>query len=376
MPRFILPCIEGIEPEVAQDALDLGGRGAVAARGRVHVEADEDFLYRANLAHPTASRVLLVVAQGKVASVKEIEALVEDVAWEDLFGLDRTFAGDAVRVGQHAFTSLEVAKAVGDGVCARFRRLTHGAARPPVDLDAPDVRIVVHVRDAMAYVCVDTTGAPLQQRPWRVFKPKAPLPAMLASALVARAGWKGGLLLDPVCGSATIPIEADFRARRRAVNLPRSEWAFLRLRAHDTARYEEVRDEMACRALDEAPGGMRVLGNEQWARNVEGARQNVAAAGAHVDLREADFNDLARPEGLTTLVANPPWGLRIASRRLSDRVGAQLRAKMLEWAATGPYSGVVIVGNRRFEKEPPHPVDARDCEVGGTYCRILGYRFP
>lgn len=373
MARFILPCMEGIEPEVAADALDLGARSAEPARGRVHVEADDSFLYTANLAHPTASRVLLVLAQGKVATLKDVEGLVADVAWEDVFGVERSFAGDCVRIGEHPFTSVDVAKAVGDGVCARFRAATGGAARPPVRLNDPDVDVVVHVRDERAYVCVDATGAPLQHRPWRVFKSKAPLPAPLASALVRISGWTEGLLLDPACGSGTIPIEADFRARRRAVNLARGEWAFQRLRLHDEAAYAEARDALACRALDEGPP---ILANEQWETTVAGARQNAASAGARgIRFSNGDFNHLARPEGLSALVANPPWGLRMAGRHVSDRIGAQLRAKMLEWAEGGAYAGVVVVGNRRFEKEPPHPAEARDVEVGGAYARILSYRF-
>lgn len=372
VPRFLLPCVEGIEPECAADAVDLGARSPTGMFGRVLVEADEDFLYRANLAHPTANRVLQVVAEGDVSSPEDVARLVQDVPWEDFFGLDRSFAGDCVRVGEHPFTSVDVAKAVGDGVCARFRAVTNGAARPPVDLRRPDVTVVAHVRGERAYVCVDTTGATLHQRPWRVYNPEAPLPATLASALVRRSGWTEGLLLDPMCGSGTIPIEADLRARRRAVNLARPRFAFQRLRTFDAARFEGVRDELACAARDERPP---ILGNDLWAKNVEGARRNAQQAGAEIAFSQGDLDRLPRPEGMTTLVANPPWGLRLAGRKASDRICARLRARMQGWAEEGPYVAVVIVGNGRFQQEPPPPDEIQDALVGGITCRVLTYRF-
>ena len=372
MPRFLLPCIEGIEPECAADSADLNARVVSEMWGRVLVEADEDFVYRANLAHPTANRILRVVAEGDVETLADVERLVRDVPWESWFGLRQSFAGDCVRMGEHPFTSVDVSRAVGDGVCARFRQATNGAARPPVDLKHPDVTVLVQLRGERAYVCLDTTGAPLHHRPWRVFQPKAPLPATLASALVRRSGWKEGLLLDPTCGSGTIPIEADFRARGRAVNLARRAFAMERLKPYEPERMERARDEAACAARDARPP---ILGNELWERNVEGARANARSAGAEIPFHQGDFEALPRPDGLRNLVANPPWGLRMTNRQVSDRVGARLRAKMLEWAREGPYDALVIIGNGRFQKHEPRPREARDVLVGGTTCRVLEYRF-
>ena len=354
------------------DAVDLGARPVDRLWGRIVVDADEDFPYRANLAHPTANRIFRVMAEGDVEGLEDVARLVADVPWEDVFALDQSFAGDCVRVGEHPFTSVDVGRAVGDGVCARFRQATGGAARPRVDLASPDVNVLVHLRQEHAYVCLDTTGAPLHHRPWHVYQPKAPLPATLASALVRRARWREGLLLDPMCGSGTIPIEADFRARRRAVNLPRAGFAVERLKLHDPERLKRARDQLACAAEDERPP---ILGNEWWEKAAEGARMNVRSAGAEIDIVASDVNDLPRPEGLRTVIVNPPWGRRLATREAGDRVGAQLRAKLLEWAKEGPYDALVVVGNGRFQRHKPQPETASDVLVGGVTARVLTYRF-
>lgn len=368
--RFLLPSLEGIEDVVAADALDLGATAAAPLRGRVLVEADPDFVYRANLAHPTASRVQLVLHEGPVAELADVARLVDEVAWEDVFDLSLSFAADCVRTGEHAFTSLDVKRATGDAIIRRFQA-AHGE-RPRVDLHEPDVVAHVYVADDHAYVAVDTTGEALHKRSYRVYQHPAPVVPTLASALVRLSGWKRGLLFDPLCGSGTIPIEADYRGRGRAVNLARAEWAFRKLRLHDAERFEDARFDLACSMEDEAPP---VWGNERNPKHADGARANAEAAGASRALRFTceDFNRLPRPEGLAAVVTNPPWGLRLSGRKVSDRIGAELRAKLREWAEGGAFSAVVLMGNHRFEKEEPRPAEARDVLYGGAACRMLRY---
>lgn len=368
--RFLLPCIEGIEDVVAADALDLGASSAATLRGRVLAEADADFLYRANLAHPTASRVLLVLNDGPVSELADVARLVADVAWEEAFDVSRRFAADCVRSGEHSFTSLDVKRATGDAVIRRFQQAT--GTRPPVDLNEPGVVVHVYVGEGHAHVALDTSGDALHKRAYRVYQHPAPVVPTLASALVRLSGWRSGLLFDPLCGSGTIPIEADFRGRGRAVNLARPAWGFQALRLHDPERFEDARFGLACAMDDEAPP---ILGNDRNARHAEGARASAAAAGASRAVRftNEDFNRLARPDGLAALVTNPPWGLRLTGRKVSDRIGAELRAKMREWAEGGAYAAVVLMGNHRFEKEPPLPAEVRDVLFGGVQCRVLRY---
>ncbi|MEA3199402.1 MAG: tRNA (guanine6-N2)-methyltransferase [Thermoplasmata archaeon] len=329
--------------------------------GRALVEGDADLLYALNLAHPTATRVHLVLAEGEVHAPEDVARLAREVDWTRVFAPDLSFAVECLRVGEHAWTSQDVKRAAG----AAIQQATGARVR----LNRPDVEVHVEVRGAHAFVAVNASGASLHERPWRVYQHPATLNACIASALVAWSGWleQGGLLLDPTCGSGTIPIEADFRARRRAVNLARQDWAFARLRLHDEERYQSARDALACEALDEGPP---IVGHERNARHLNGARQNGARAAARIAWREGDVADLARPEGLSTVVANPPWGLRVESRQGSDRVGAMLRAKLAEWR---PATAVLLVGDRRFEQYDPRPVEARGLAYGSTYCRALTY---
>lgn len=361
MTRFLLPTHAGLEPFVQQDALALGATKAECLVGRVVAEGDLDFLYRANLAHPTAERVHVVLAEGPVATPEDCAALAKQVDWPTLMRAGQTFAVDCLRVGEHAWTSQDVERKVGAAIVA--------ATGAKANLRAPDVEVHVHVRDAHAYVAVNTTGAPLHERPWRAYAHHAPLNACIASALVAWSGWveRGGTLLDPTTGSGTIAIEADARGRGRAVNLGRPTWAFQRLGLHDEERYHALRDELACAARDEGPP---IVANELNPKHLDGARENGRRAAARVGWSLSDFNLLARPEGLSTVIANPPWGLRMTSRKVSDRIAAELRAKLLQWR---PPSAVVLVGNRRFEQHEPLPVEARGLMYGGTYCRMLRY---
>ncbi|HEX2023047.1 MAG TPA: hypothetical protein VHH36_10045, partial [Candidatus Thermoplasmatota archaeon] len=235
------------------------------------------------------------------------------------------------------------------------------------------VEIALELHDDELTVGVATSGEALHKRPWRVYQHRAPLAGGLASALVALSGWQGeGLLLDPCCGSGTIPIEADHRFRRAPANAARASWPFERLRVFDPAALARVRERLLAEARAE---GAPLQGNEQYAKHLDGARRNAEAAGvgAWATWTNRDFNHLERPEGLTHVVANPPWGLRVTSRKVSDRIAAELRARLDRWAKEGPLTAIVLVGNRRFEKLAEPPAKARDVMNGGVPCRVLRY---
>lgn len=363
MTRFLLPCQEGLEAFVQQDALALGATRAEPLVGRVVAEGPPDLVYTLNLAHPTATRVHLVLAEGRVASPEDCAAVARQVDWRGIIREGQTFAVDCLRVGEHAWTSQDVERKVGGAIVV--------ATGARANLRAPDVEVHVHVRGEDCYLAVNTSGASLHERPWRVYSHQATLNACIASALVAWSRWpeRGGTLLDPMCGTGTIPIEAEARARRRAVNLARRSWAFERLGLFDTDAFERVRDRLACGAEDACPP---IVANERNAAHFQGAQANGRAAGAQVAWREGDMNDLAAPEGLRVVIANPPWGLRMTSRKVSERIGEELRRRLEAWR---PEVAIVLAGSRGFEQHEPRPVEARGLVYGGTYCRALRYQF-
>lgn len=364
--RYLLSCLAGIEPEVAADAEALGARTLALHEARVVVEADDAFAYRANLAHPTASRVHRVLHEGPVASLADVERLVEEVAWERVFSPSRSFAARSVRVGEHPFTSLDAARAAGGAVHKRFAAV---GARPPVDLNTPDVTVFIHLHDAHASVCVDTTGPSLHMRPGRPYTHPAPLQSTLASAMIAWSGWDGeGALVDPLCGGGTVLIEAWRRARREPANLDRASFAFERLLAHDPDAHAGARDALVARMrLDVEP---TLLGCERNPNHQTGARLNLEAAGAKAIVARGDIARYDPPTPPACVVTNPPWGQRVGSLRVAEYVGQALRERLARWQ---PQTAVVLVGNRRFEREPPTPQDIRDVMWGSAQCRMLRY---
>jgi len=401
MVTFVLTTLPGLEAICAADAVDLGARQAVRlAPGYVRVEADAAFTWRANHAHPTAMRVLRFVGEGVADSLATLTRSAADVAWENHFDVTTAFAAAVTRLGEQPYRTLEAAAAIGMGVSARFHQAA--GAWPRVDLKASPIVVRVLIVDEVAHFLVDLTGRRgLDKRAWRVADHPAPLASILASAMVRQAAWpnngragvdgvrgatigtsSGGLLLDPLCGSATILIEADHRARQRAVNLGRREFAFTHHLAHASEQamdaWQAARDRLACNTSDRAGA---LMGNERDPARHAGALRNAAAA--HLDPRRTawrcgDFATLTRTDigsDLDAVVTNPPWGHRMTSKKVSNRIFLQLQQQLDRWQ---PRRAVILVGDERFENLAPHrePTEVNVVRYGTTACRLVTYEWP
>jgi len=129
------------------------------------------------------------------------------VDFAELMGRDQSFGVEAERYGDHPFTSVDVASAVGRAVIESC--LASEGWRPRVDLKSPDVQLYALVRDDEFLLGINLTGPSLHKRFYRVADVRSTLPPTLAFLMVLRSGWEpSGCLLDPFCGSGTIPIEA------------------------------------------------------------------------------------------------------------------------------------------------------------------------
>ena len=158
--------------------------------------------------------------------------------------------------------------------------------RPSVDKESPDAFVHVHLFHDRCTVSVDSAGAALHKRGWRCVQGRAPLAETLAAAMVLMSGWDGRApLIDPFCGSGTILIEAALIGMRVPPGMFREEFGFERFPGHDADAWRRMCD----KASDEIqpPRKLTLLGGDRDAKAIEGARENLAAAGLadHVDVR-------------------------------------------------------------------------------------------
>jgi putative N6-adenine-specific DNA methylase len=235
---------------------------------------------------------------------------------------------------------------IKDAVCDKFR--TQSGRRPSVDTADPDVRIHAFL-DAERYTLyLDTSGEPLFKRGLRRAGGDTPLRENLAAGILKLTGWTPEQpLLDPMCGSGSLLVEAVQSARRIPPGHLRS-FAFEKLHGFDAAAWAGIRT-AAASAID-AGARPAIFGSDLYGDAVERARQNLAAAGLAdaVSLKQANVLETSAPAGEGVLVTNPPYGVRMGEQdelaAFYPQLGTVLKKKFSGWRA------YVFTGDLRLPK--------------------------
>lgn len=345
-PGFFATCPKGLEGLLAAELAGLGATEIKQTVAGVAFAGTAETAYRACLWSRLASRILMTLSVVPAGDAAALYAGVHDLPWERHLAADGTLAVDFTGTSGQITHTLFGAQKVKDAVVDRFRE--RSGRRPSVDLHSPDLRINVHLAGAEARVSLDLSGESLHKRGYHDQSVEAPLKENLAAAVLIRAGWPaiaaaGGPLLDPMCGSGTLAIEAALIAGDIAPGLLRASFGFLRWPRHDAALWQRLGAEASARR----EAGLRrfpaIVGTDHDPSAVRAALANVARAGLagriHVEKRElADAQPPKSRNGAAGLVAsNPPYGQRLGSetelRPLYETLGAVLRERFVGWKA-------------------------------------------
>jgi len=320
----------GLE-ELLKTELDaLGAQDLQVVQGGVHFRADDRVMYQSLLWSRLASRILLPLGEFGVWSDLDLYVGAQSIAWGELFDSETTFAihfsgtNEAIRNSQ--FGALRIKDAIVD--CFTRQNLP----RPSVDREQPGIRINAWLNKDRVSIALDLSGTALHQRGYRQQTGQAPLKENLAAAIVMRSGWQPETpLLDPMCGSGTLLIEAALIACDRAPGLLRSHWGFSRWKQHNAALWQELRSEALQRArAGTAATRARFYGYDNDGRVLEWARANARRAGVFdlFTFAQQDVLKLSNPlEDKTitgTVLSNPPYGERLESEPALIALHSQL----------------------------------------------------
>ena len=321
----------GCEPILARELADLGVAAAEIVTGGVEFEADDRTLALANIGLRTAGRVLVRIVEFGARSFAELERRAYRVPWEQFIGEG---VGGHFRVtAKKSKLSHErgIAERLGRALLQRAPTTALVQARGEVESEDHDVsilptiqRFVVRFHRDVCTISADASGPLLHRRGYRVETGKAPLRETLAASLVLASGWDGlTALLDPLCGSGTIPIEAAMIARRIAPGLTR-RFSFERWPVIAASLVDSVRRELA--AGVRSPSGVPILGSDRDAGAVAAASANAdrAGVGDAIQWKRASLSAIDPPGGPGWVVTNPPYGARLGDRVELRNLYAQL----------------------------------------------------
>ncbi|MGA9341757.1 MAG: bifunctional 23S rRNA (guanine(2069)-N(7))-methyltransferase RlmK/23S rRNA (guanine(2445)-N(2))-methyltransferase RlmL [Rhodanobacteraceae bacterium] len=332
MHDYFATCPKGIEYLLRDELVALGAIDVHEALAGVHFKGALEIGYRACLWSRLASRILIRLAEFDAPDEAALYAGVQSIDWAPHLAVDGTLAVDAVSNASALRHTQYISQRVKDALVDQFRERT--GARPDVNLQRPSIRLNLWLRRNRAILSLDFSGTPLHRRGWRVGQGDAPLKENLACAILLRGGWPeisaaGGSLVDPMCGAATLLIEAALMASDSAPGIKRDYFGFLGWLGHDQALWTRLKEEAAARS----EAGLRTLapvffGYDDDARVLAQATRNIATAGLDgvVRLAQQSVDQLQPPPESASglVVCNPPYGERLGEREHLDETYRQL----------------------------------------------------
>lgn len=310
--ELIAPCHFGMESVVKNEIYDLGYEITDVSDGRVTFLGDADAIARANIGLRTAERILLKVGQFEAKTWEELFQGTYALPWEELLPCDAKFwVTKASSVKSALFSPSDIQSVMKKAMVEKMKTRYHLAVFPE-DGDAYPVRVFL-MKDQVT-AAIDTSGESLHKRGYRRMAVKAPIAENLAAGLILLTPWRGDrILVDPFCGSGTIPIEAAMIAANIAPGMHRhftaEHWTGLIDRRYWKDAREEAED-MVDLSID-----TDIQGYDIDPDAVAAARANAAQAGVssllHLQVRPVD--QLSHPKKYGFIITNPPYGERIAS---------------------------------------------------------------
>lgn len=330
----------GLEELLKTELEALGAESCQVVQGGVHYQGDDRLMYQSLMWSRLASRILLPLTECNVYSDLDLYLGGQAVDWPSIFGSDKTFAVHFSGLNEVIRNSQYGALKVKDAIVDSFTR--KNLARPDVDREQPDIRINVWLNKEQASIALDLSGDGLHQRGYRQQTGAAPLKETLAAAIVMRSGWQPGTpMVDPMCGSGTLLIEAAMIAGDRAPGLHRHHWGFSAWNKFDPELWAEVTaaaQERARKGL--ASTGSYFHGYDSDKRVIEIARINARRAGL-AGVTSFNVQDVLKltnplPQGPAGCVlSNPPYGERLDSEpaliALHSQLGRIMKSQFGGW---------------------------------------------
>ncbi|MCP4752043.1 MAG: bifunctional 23S rRNA (guanine(2069)-N(7))-methyltransferase RlmK/23S rRNA (guanine(2445)-N(2))-methyltransferase RlmL [Proteobacteria bacterium] len=344
---FFATAPKGVESLLLDELIRLGATRPKLSRAGAYFQGDLELGYRACLWLRTANRVLLPISTFPADTPDELYDGIKKITWLDHLEPDGTLAVDFQSSQSAINHSRYGAQRVKDAVVDQF--LEQFDIRPSVDLTSPDIRINLYLHKNEATVSLDLAGQSLHKRGYRTEKGAAPLKENLAAAILMRAGWpeiaeNGGGLIDPMCGSGTLPIEAALMAADSAPGLLRDYYGFFKWKRHRPDIWTRLVDEAEKRESEGLSRLPPIVGYDSDSKAIAISHNNLERIGlkgfVHFEKRElADSNPHPRMKQVPGLVVmNPPYGERIGRekelRPLYSNLGRCLKDRFHGWKAS------------------------------------------
>lgn len=309
----IAPCHFGLEAVLKREIIELGYEITSVEDGRVTFIGDAEAVCRANVFLRTAERILIKVGQFHAETFDELFEGTKALPWEEYLPQNAKFwVAKAASVKSKLFSPSDIQSIMKKAMVERMRKV-YRVNWFPEDGDAFPIRVFLH-KDEVT-VSLDTTGESLHKRGYRKLTAKAPIAENLAAALIMLTPWnKTRILVDPFCGSGTIPIEAAMMAANMAPGMNRSflaeSWTHIISRKEWYACMDEAAELVDFSQMPD------IQGYDIDDEMVRIARENAKLAGVeqYIHFQRRGIEALNHPKKYGFIITNPPYGERLEDK--------------------------------------------------------------
>lgn len=311
--ELIAPCHFGMEAVLKKEILELGYDITAVDNGKVTFAADAEGICRANIFLRTTERILLKVSEFKAETFDELFEGIRKIEWERYIPENgRFWVTKASSVSSKLFSPSDIQRIVKKAMVESLKKTYHTNW---FSEDGAEYPLRISIRKDVVTVGLDTTGVSLHKRGYRKYTAAAPLTETLAAAILLLSPWKKDrVLVDPFCGSGTIPIEAamiasnmapgmnrEFLSERWGNLIPKKEW------------YEVGQEAME---LVEYDAEVTIQGYDLDVEALKMARANAALAGVdkQIHFQQRDILNFRSPKKYGFVISNPPYGERLSTK--------------------------------------------------------------
>ena len=332
--ELFAPCHFGLEAVLKREIIDLGYEVTEVVDGRVSFEGDEEAIARCNVFLRTTERVMLKVGSFKAVTFDELFEKTKSLPWENFIPKDGKFwVKKASSIKSKLFSPSDIQRIVKKAIVDRLSG-KYNILRFPEDGSEYPIRITI-LKDEVT-VGLDTSGESLHKRGYRRLTVKAPITETLAAALISLTPWKKDrLLIDPFCGSGTIPIEAALIGLNIAPGMKRDFQAMAWDNILPKSLFKEAKKE--AEDLIDRETKLSIQGYDLDTSALDAARGNLSLAGleGNIHFQQRDMRDISSAKKYGFIITNPPYGERLEEKEAMPQLYREMGKafqKLDEWS--------------------------------------------
>lgn len=371
---FLITCGKGIAPYLRGEVEQLGYRVLSSHDTGLELEADYEDCYRLNLCLRSAMHIMYLLKKFECMSPNQLYDSVVSLPWENIISPSEYVSVVSVADTKHLKNSMFASQRVKDAIVDRI--MDKCGSRPNAGPSRDNAVISLYWKNNRAWLYIDTSGNKLSDRTYRKLPHTAPLQETLAASLLLAADYDGTVpLVNPMCGSGTLAIEAALIGLNRAPGLLRSNYGLMHVKNFNKEKWQSLRKQIKKASKKQLPS--KIIASDISPRAVEIAKKNAQTAGVDqmIEFHVCDFSNTPMPkisEKPGIIIMNPEYGVRLGKER-ELRTTYRNIGDFFETKCQG-YKGFVFTGNMRLaEQIPIQPVRTRSFSNARIDCKLLEY---